>query len=355
MDRRSAQTLTQIRLSCMRPREKFLVSAIFYSACLANAATYTCRNNPADPAHIQAALNAGGSQVITGTCSMGNKLIKINRPVSISGGATFVTTARDIIWQINSDDVTFKGLTFAGTFIEAPGIPISQRSNVNFIDNTFRDYLNNGQGQVILISPIHRNSRITGNTFLNIWYGGFINTTKANICSLGGIGMCNPADQNLLVHAFVEGGGVDNVLIEYNRFNQISGNGVKLFASGNTSNAGGYTGQPLSVSYNTFENLHRIAIELQASSGSCPGGCNWPRPTVTRLKIAGNYFLHPAYPWTELYAYSLPLYTATEDIINNAAIADDVNPDNVLNRLGYAFEANPGTAADPQPPAAVAM
>ena len=167
-------------------------------------------------------------------------------------------------------------------------------------------------------------------------------TPTRRMLSLNGIGMCSNSNQSLLVHAILEHGGLDRTSIVNNRFNEISGDGIKLFANGLSSADGGYTSSEVSISYNIFSYVHRIGIELQGwdSIDRCYGnGQCVTRETIDGLKVAGNMFYHPAFAWTETYAYSLPLLVLHSVYVNNAAIGDvQGNATCPMSRLGYAFK-----------------
>jgi hypothetical protein len=313
------------------------------------SASVACTNTASDIGLLQAAVNGGGTVTVSGNCSVSGGSVNINNPVSITGSATIIANpaATNFTFFINVDNVSINGLTFVAAGIRLTGANTSARTNVNLTNNTFRDFGMNPIGQAmnaaVWVDPIWRNSKFTGNTLKNLWYGGFSNTNAANVCSLGGSTLCDNTHESMYFFGVFFFGGLDNTQIEFNTFSQISGNGVKGFNNGLSAIPGGYQAAGTSVSYNTFTYIHRIGIEIQNCNS--PGTtCNGFGNVYLTPKFAGNYFHSPAWGFIDTYAFSLPVIGTGSQFINNAAIGDfSGNATHTVARLGYAFEEPPGT------------
>ncbi len=330
-----------------------LVSAasflIFSLAAMGATNSVKCTNTASDASLLQTAVNSGGNVNVSGSCSLVNGSVNINNAVTVTGPATITAnaSASNFTFFINSDNVTMNGLTFVGAGVRLTGANTSARSNVNLTNNTFRDFTMNPMGQsmsaAVWIDAIWRNSKFTGNTVTNLWYGGFANTNAANVCSLGGSTLCDNTQETMYFFGVLFFGGLDNTQIESNVFSEISGDGVKGFNNGLSAIPGGYQANHVSVSYNTFTYIHRIGIEIQNCTN--PGNtCNGFANVYSDAKFAGNYLHSPAWGFIDTYAYSLPVMGTGVQIINNAAIGDFTgNATQTISRLGYAIEEPPGT------------
>jgi hypothetical protein len=312
------------------------------------ASTVRCSNSPADVGAIQHAVNRGGTVNVAGTCSLGTAQISINKAVALIGPATMVASSSYVGWTFieNVDDVTFSSLTFTNAGVHVTGSFDTKRTNVNFVNCAFQQFnasvASSPKAAAVLIDPIWKNSAYAQNTTTDVWYGGWANTNNSNANSLWGWGNA----QRNETHALLVFGGLDNTRIEYNTFKQISGNGVKVFGNGLSSKQLGYTAFGVSISYNTFELIHRMGIEIQNMTGpnGCTGGCDGFGLNYARAKFAGNNFHTPAYVYLGTFGYSIAVMGTQHLIINNAAIQDLVgNPTVPLGRNGFAFEEPPGT------------
>src|ERR1700761_5078383 len=92
---------------------KKIFLALLCSGAVAYGSTVDCTNGPSDPNAIQAAINAGGTVTINNTCALGGAIIQVNNSVTVTGNATFNSGAA-YAFSVNSDDVSFSGLTFEG-------------------------------------------------------------------------------------------------------------------------------------------------------------------------------------------------------------------------------------------------
>src|SRR3954451_8253021 len=110
-----------------------LLSLISFLICagFASGATVSCTNSGSDVAAIQAAVNAGGTATISGSCALGSSQINVNNAVTITGSATFVASPSLSGWSfsVNTDNVTFSNLTFNNAGVHVTGTADTKRSN----------------------------------------------------------------------------------------------------------------------------------------------------------------------------------------------------------------------------------
>lgn len=307
--------------------------------------SYACVNGSGDPAGIQSAVNTGGLATITGTCAMGTSTVSIGNAVSVIGGAQFNSTSSGKSFAITSNNVSFTGMIFNGAFITV-GNNLSvtgQITNVNFINNTFQNYLNPGDTTgAIYVNPIWKDSQFTGNSVRNVWNGGYGNTNASNINTTLPLNSSLAQSPNALSGLFVQG-GIDNVTVQFNTFAQISHDGFKGFWNGLSSNTGGYIAPSSNVSYNIFSQIRGIAVELQSQSGACVGGCNFARANIAGFIFNGNLVHSPVYGFYNTFAYSVVFLSTNQIDDNDAAITDYTPAAPASSFQGYAFELPPGT------------
>lgn len=349
-------------------------SFLLLLALPAFASNVICTNSPSDSALVQAAMTAGGAFTISGTCDITTSLASTTAFAITNGGSGVLTAASiGVYMAFNGDNQKMDGMTINGVAI-IQGCPsgilsggncsgstyTNVQTGVEFTNNTFQNYFGTSSNYSAAIQSfkIEKNFVFTGNTVQNVWYNDFANTNNSNKCSIGTVGICTNTNQTLLVHGMLFWGGYDGMTIENNLFSEISGNAGKAFTNGNSSKTGGYTGHPISISYNKFQYIHRIAWEEQGADivGHCTGGCG-NSGIVSYEKIAGNIIYHWAYPWSEDYGWSLTINvggtaggamtntfppTQNQDIINNAIIGDSVSAAAPIGSMGPAFEDNPG-------------
>lgn len=342
----------------------------------------SCNNNSGDSALIQSAITTGGAITIANTCHMTGS-VSSTTAFSITNGGSGVLTAASIgiYFAVNGNTQLMDGMTVNGVAI-VMGCPsgilsggncggatyTNVQTGVAFTNNTFQNYFGTSSDYSAAIQSfkIEKNFVFTGNTVQNVWYNDWANTNNSNKCTIGGIGICNNTNQSLLVHGILFWGGYDGMTIENNLFSEISGNAGKAFTNGNSSKTGGYTGAPISISYNVFQYIHRIAWEEQGAdtTSHCTGGCG-NSGIVSYEKVAGNLIYHLAYPWSQTYGWSLTINvggvtggpmtnafasTQNQDIINNAVIGDLVSAAAPISSMGPAFEDNPGYSPVAPPP-----
>jgi hypothetical protein len=118
--------------------------------------------------------------------------------------------------------------------------------------------------------------------------------------------------------------GMDQTTIDYNTFHHILGDAAHIMFNWTMGAAAGtYTNASNNdISYNTFHDVHRMALEIQGSSGSCPGGCVWSASAnIVGLTIKGNFNYHQYLPYYNAMGYSLVPDGATRPLfINNTAV-----------------------------------
>jgi hypothetical protein len=329
---------------------KQLIYLSLFATFAARGATVSCQGNGGDVSALQSAIGGGGNVTIIGTCFTGTAQININNAVTFSnGGAAAVAasqSATNFTFVVNSDNVSFDGIAFSNAGIYVTGSHDTRRNGVNITNCTFQHF-NASTGSspmnaVIKVDPIWQNSSFTGNTITDAWYGGFANTNSANARTYWSYG----STDSYAVHAILINGGLDNTKIEYNKFDKISGTGVKLFADGLSSKASGYTAAGVSISYNELSLIHRSGFEIQNmdSPSNCTGGCNGFAIAFSNPKFAGNYFHTPAWIYHGLFGFTIPIMSTGAQYINNLASLDiSGNPTGVIEDSAYAFELPPGT------------
>jgi hypothetical protein len=318
------------------------------SPVIAGAASYTCQNNSNDPVGIRGAIDAGGTAMIKGLCMMGSSAIDINNAVAIQGGANFTASSSNgrYIFNVYSDNVSFTGMTFTNAGIEVPGIFAAARNAFNLTNNVFQDFTVSGTagvGAAVHVIMIWKNSTVTGNSFQNIWPGGW-----SNGCSGWGSGGCQLGNEAPGIDGIYFEGGLDNTQIDRNVFNEIGYDAIKGFNNGMSLCPNGYAASGVSISYNTFTNVHRMGIEVQNSvrGDDCLKGGTYNGFAINWInsKINGNYYYHPAFGMKDTFALSVPVINTNEQVANNSLISDFIgNPTPTNDRMGYAIEDPTGT------------
>src|SRR5438270_5707693 len=309
-----------------------VVSLLLIGGC-AYGGTVNCIGSSGDASAIQSAVNAGGSVTISGACSITSR-INVTKPVIVNGSATLnVLPSLDYAFAVNSDNVTFNGLTFVGAGIYATGANSLKRSNITITNNIFRDFTVNPYKAGIETDRIAYNWNISGNAFKNFWKGGFSNTTT------------NPGNNSgAMVAGIVIWGGLDHTIIDNNSFDEFENDSMHFFNQGLIAYSGGYTATGVVILNNSFTRQHRMAIEYQdaSSSSACAGGCNNSAVANTGTVIKNNYFHLPAWPWPGVFAWSVPTLTNGAKFYNNTAIAESIVGAQALgNFLGFAWELGP--------------
>jgi hypothetical protein len=278
---------------------------------------------------IQVAVNAGGSFALNGSCALGNSIITVNDPVTITGSAQLSSTSANV-FVVSSDNVSISGLTFNGAGLWLNKTPT--QTGFVFTNNTIQ---NTHGANAISADGILIKGNISGNIFTGIAPDGFANATFASL-GFGACythGGCDAPGVGIQIWA-----GIDQTIIENNQFDLIANDGMHIGWNAIAADSQYFLTKNNSISYNTFSRVHRIGIEAQAiwawpncgfsSREQCDAGHDFS----TNTKIAGNYFHDAFLSYVDTYAYSLAL-SGPGNYINNAGLANvDSGP------LGYGIE-----------------
>lgn len=293
------------------------------------AAGVNCNNQTGDGAMIQVAVNAGGTVVLNGSCALGNSIITVNNPVTITGSAQLNSTSANA-FVVSSDNVSISGLTFNGAGLWLNKTPT--QTGFIFTRNTIQ---NTHGANAISADGILIKGNISGNTFTGIAPDGFANATFASL-GFGACythGGCDTPGVGIQIWA-----GIDQTIIENNHFDLIANDGMHIGWNAIGADSQYFLTKNNSISYNTFSRVHRIGIEAQAiwAWPNCGFGrreqCDAGHDFSINTKIAGNYFHDAFLSYVDTYAYSLAL-SGPGNYINNAGLANvDSGP------LGYGIE-----------------
>lgn len=188
--------------------------------------------------------------------------------------------------------------------------------------NTFRD-ITNGTSAVYVSNILGKGapSSISYNNFIHIWPGGYPHFPAGYSASTCG--------QDCLLGNGTGGSGVwvqmglDNVKINYNSFDTLSGNAIKGFWDGFLGRIHPYQGHNVEISHNVMTRIHRIGIEIQGvGNAACPGGCNYSLMTTDGTIINDNFYHLPAFTG-DPFGFSLMVGGTDVRILNNTAVAED--------------------------------
>jgi hypothetical protein len=293
------------------------------------AAGVNCNNQTGDAAKIQVAVNGGGSFALNGSCALGNAIITVNNPVTITGSAQLSSTSANA-FVVSSDNVSISGLTFNGAGLWLNKTPT--QTGFVFTNNTIQ---NTHGANAISADGILIKGNISGNIFTGIAPDGFANATFASL-GFGACytqGGCDAPGVGIQIWA-----GIDQTIIEHNHFDLIANDGMHIGWNAIAADSQYFLTKNNSISYNSFSRVHRIGIEAQAiwAWPYCGFGgreqCDAGHDLSTNTKIAGNYFHDAFLSYVDTYAYSLAL-AGPGNYINNAGLA---NVDS--GALGYGIE-----------------
>lgn len=318
-------------------RRLFLLLLTLSASAFANV---TCTNSGSDFAALQAALTAGGSFTVTGTCNLGASTLQApgGNTMAASGTAQFNYTGTSYALSLNGNTGTINGIIFnGGGIVTSQNNHFTPQSGWTITSNTFQNITNqkdaiqsNGywSGFNISFNAFNTISSVpfafvTGATNVENGFGNYdcnYPTPNANTCGGGGIDNEN---------------GMDTTTINNNTFNFTLGDAIRI-AYNWTLSAGLYqVASGNSISYNTFKNIHRIAFESQGFTG--PGATIGPvqyaqAGNITGLLIKGNFSSQELAPYLDNFAYSIPIGAPFPVVVNNTGIAQFAGPH------GYCFE-----------------
>lgn len=291
----------------------------------ANAVHVRCYNNSGDSSLIQQAVRNNSAVVVTGICDLGTSTISFNSGIYLGGSAILRYSGNRYAITSSGDNDTITGLIFEGG-----GINLSKKDQMNWTGqsgwtiqgNTFRD-ITNGTSAIYVSNILGKGapSSISYNNFFHIWPGGYPNFPAgytANTCG-----------QDCLLGNGTGGSGVwiqmglDNVKINYNSFDTLSGDAIKGFWDGFVGRIKPYQGRNIEISHNVMTRIHRIGIEIQTvGNAACPGGCNYSLLPNDGVVVSDNYFHLPAFT-ADPFAFSLMIGGTHVKILNNTALAED--------------------------------
>lgn len=294
-----------------------LLLALVSSLAPLSFADLACTNQPTDTAAIQAAVNVGGPLRITGTCNTSSGTVQINKPVAITGGATF-NAARSVVFSVNADTVSISGMIFNGKGVYLSGIT---RQYFTFVENKVWNITDGSDG--LNSAAVLRFSHLDRNNFYNIAPPNFVNYKSAG--DMTGSGM------NLLP-------GLDNTTVEDNVFDLISADGVHAAWDTITTVKYYFETKNVSLSYNLGSRIHRALLEIQTATRTTCGPaynlpCHFGPISSSNFKVAGNYNKSPHLGFWNSFGFSLVPGNGGV-FINNAAINTLVQP----GRMAWAQE-----------------
>jgi hypothetical protein len=299
---------------------KNLIQTVLFSLLLSSGAAYgdtvTCKNDASDAAAIQAAVNSGGTATLNSTCALGATTIQINNAIALNGNATISANAQ-YAFSVNSDNVSFRGLTFSGAGLILRNTP--RQSNFIFQGNRIQ----NTRGKDgIDVDGILTTSSIDSNSFYYIAPDNFLSATftsigfpgcyRTNTCVVPGVGIS--------IY-----GGMDQTSITNNSFDVIANDAVHAGWNLVGARSKYVLTKNNNISYNSMSRVHRIGLEIQAIwnwPGCGTSGeelCDLSSDYSTNTQIKGNYFHDPLLAYVDTFAYSLAVW-GDGVYINNAGI-----------------------------------
>lgn len=262
------------------------------------ASTVACSNNVSDVALFQTAVNAGGTVTVTGTCAFSSSMVSVNNPVTITGSATISGNNSQVL-ALNADGISISGLTFQAGTIAFSGS--RQYSSFSFTNNKVENVTTacGGSCTPVLSASALKNSQIDGNTFFNLWPGGWPAAPQSVDCG-------NQFNVDCWGIAGLAFASIDQTSITNNTFDEISNDGMHIEWEATTGISGGYTTAGNVIAYNQFVRNRRIPMEIQSQpSGNCPGGCNYSITNTTGLQVKGNYVHDWSFPLYDSWGASL--------------------------------------------------
>jgi hypothetical protein len=162
--------------------------------------------------------------------------------------------------------------------------------NISFGPNSHTEFANWTTTIGVFIDYSVANSDISHNSFQNL------NSQILNVDS----------DENLGVSG-IFGYGFSNTTMNYNTFDTVN-EGIKIFFDHSD-------GKNDQINYNTFTNVHRMAIEMQHSDSS-------------NLEVAYNNISKPLSPWIDTFGISAAMGGS------NTVVHDNIVDDQVPSRCG---------------------
>lgn len=307
------------------------------------ASTYTCVGTSADPTAINAALAAGGTVVLTVTgpiCNLGSTSLQFPSNVSMlaSGSVQMNYTGGGVLGNINGNNVTINGFIFnGGGFKTTQNSTSTPQSNVTFTHNTVQNITANGANTIgFNTSGYWSHFNISFNAWNNISTVPIGSVTSATNVENGSGGLvCNypTAGANTCFGGGIHNeNGMDNSTVDHNTFNFMLADAIRICFNWTLSAIPYTVAANNSISYNTYINLHRMAIESQGDSGSTIGSPVYGNASnITNMKMNSNFAYQWVAPYVETFFLSIPTGAPTPTVYNNTGVLNSTN-------AGYCFE-----------------
>jgi hypothetical protein len=307
-----------------------------------------------DAKAIQTSLNAGGTTTLVGACNIGATSLQTasdGTTITTSSGAS-ITSSYDgyrpysYALSINHNKITITGIIWNGAgIITTQNSHTGPQHDITISGNTFRNITTGADA--ILGAGYWLRVNISKNVFSTISSVPIASITAATNVENGVGGyVCNypSANANVCGGSGIENNqGMDHSTISDNVFDGIIGDGIHInYNWALSSDPSDYKiAKDNLYNFNKFTRIHRIALESQGSSGSCPGpkGCNYAHYTaMTGFKINGNYAYAFIGSYGDTYFLSIPIGTLEMQVINNSGIQDDKTCTEKGFCPGYAIE-----------------
>ncbi len=267
---------------------------------------------------IVSALNSACNGSSSGTVIFPNGTYTVTSALHVPSFCTLkAQNTNQAILNISNNDygiyVDGNSVTITGLILNGGGIVTTQnsvtaaQSGLTITYNTFQNITSGKYGILGNASP-WANANISFNTFSNISnlaWGSVTRSTPIEGTSNDGNGIKTQA-------------GMDQSKIEYNTFDHILADGIAMAFNASSWNGAAYTSAANdSISYNTFTNIHRMAMEIQGQSGC--GSCLFTNH-ITNLKIAGNFAYHAYAPYWSSMGVSLVIDHAQSPLLLNNTV-----------------------------------
>ncbi len=315
------------------------------AGCVASSATRTSakvsgKTQRAISAAISAVCNGKTAGTVTfpnGTYSIDTGLhVPSNCTLEAADGAqvTLEVTNNDYGIYLDGDNVTIAGLTLnGGGIVTTQNSYYAPQHDVNITNNTFQN-ISSGKNGVASNGYWHR-FNIAHNHFTYIGNVVPWNKVTANVSIKDG--------QPYSGGGITNNCGIDETTIESNAFDHILADGVAISWNWTSSSVPGAYVQANNdqVRYNTFHDIHRIAIEMQGVAGGCPGpnGCvSMGSARIVGLQIKGNFAFHQAAPYYDSMGFSLVVDAASRPVYANNTAVFGSGPDGCSGAGSNGFE-----------------
>ena len=336
-----------------------LAAAVSLSLGVASAASVTDYGAVGDgvtddTAAFAAAIAAGGTINVplqSGACYAINGstgFAGVNVGLMLPAGVTLQGQNHPTLCSNNSNNyfilgnqdgnIKIDGITFQGTdaLIVAADPNTHHVSNVTFTNNAVQHIPVTVGGAGVATWGLLMNSNISYNLFWDIWQGGYAqNGTNMSVLfpndGPGGTPCYNSTDGYLCdtgESGLSMGGGAVNTIVSHNVFRQVQSDAFFInVRPEQLSDATHVDSGTVEVSWNEFDQIHRIGIEIGGFNDcyGTNGACDFSLPPFSGLTIKNNWFHDPAMSYWHTFGYSIvPNGALNTQFINNAAIMDNL-------------------------------